>query len=322
MEEEKLKIGVVGLGLMGSSIAAAMVLLGHRVFGVSPVPSAIDQTADVRIRRQVTQSVERGLVKETVEDILKRLHLSDRYSSLSGCDLIIENVIENLETKHEVLQSIEAAVGPEAIITSNTSAIPINTLQQSLERKHRFLGMHWSEPAFTSRFMEIICGDETDPVLGEQLQQLAESWGKEPTLVRKDIRGFVTNRLMYAMYREAFYLVENGYASMEDLDRACRNDAGVWLAFCGPFRYMDLTGLQAYYHVMKDLFPELDNRTTVPEFVERVAREGGNGISNGRGFYRYTPEEAKAWEEAYEAFSFDMERLKEDHPPKELKKGT
>jgi 3-hydroxybutyryl-CoA dehydrogenase len=322
MEEEKLKIGVVGLGLMGSSIAAAMVLLGHRVFGVSPVPSAIDQTADVRIRRQVTQSVERGLVKETVEDILKRLHLSDRYSSLSGCDLIIENVIENLETKHEVLQSIEAAVGPEAIITSNTSAIPINTLQQSLERKHRFLGMHWSEPAFTSRFMEIICGDETDPVLGEQLQQLAESWGKEPTLVRKDIRGFVTNRLMYAMYREAFYLVENGYASMEDLDRACRNDAGVWLAFCGPFRYMDLTGLQAYYHVMKDLFPELDNRTTVPEFVERIAREGGNGISNGRGFYRYTPEEAKAWEEAFEAFSFDMERLKEEHPPKELKKGT
>ncbi len=322
MEEEKLKIGVVGLGLMGSSIAAAMVLLGHRVYGVSPVPSAIDQTAAERIRRQVTQTVERGLVRETVEDVLEKLHLSDRYSSLAECDLIIENVVENLEIKRQVLQSIEAAVGPEAIITTNTSAIPINILQQSLERRHRFLGMHWSEPAFTSRFMEIICGDETDPALGEQLQQLAESWGKEPTLVRKDIRGFVTNRLMYAMYREAFYLVENGYASMEDLDRACRNDAGVWLAFCGPFRYMDLTGLQAYYHVMKDLLPELDNRTTVPEFVERIAREGGNGISNGRGFYQYTPEEARAWEEAFEAFSFEMERLKEEHPPKELKKGT
>jgi len=121
---------------------------------------------------------------------------------------------------------------------------------------------------------------------------VATGWGKEPILVRKDIRGFITNRLMYAMYREAFHLVENGYATTEDVNRACRNDGGHWMTFCGLFRYMDIAGLQAYYAVMKDLFPTLSNQTDVPKLIEGIARQGGNGITNGKGFYDYTPAEA------------------------------
>lgn len=319
MEETKMKIGIVGLGLMGSSIAAAMILLGHPVYGVSPVPSAMDDTAPERIRRQVSQAIARGLVVDSSEEILQRLHISNSYESLGDCDLVIESVIENLEVKLQVLQSIENVVRANTIIGSNTSAIPINTLQKSLKVRNRFFGMHWSEPAFTSKFLEIICGDESDVGLGEYLQQIGIGWQKEPTLVRKDIRGFITNRVMYALFREAFNLVENGYATMEDIDRACRNDGGVWMAFCGPFRYMDLTGLQAYHHVMKDLFPTLDNRTTVPDFVETLAKEGANGISNGKGFYNYSPEESQAWQEAFELFSFEMSRLKDKHPPQSLR---
>ena len=315
----KLHIGVVGLGLMGTSIASAMILLGHQVTGLSPVDSETDRSAPERISRTVQQALDRGLVSGDKAQFIDLIDFTCEYQTLGSCDLIIESVVEDLKVKQFVLMKIEEVVGIDAIITTNTSAIPINILQQYLKIKSRFFGMHWGEPAFTSKFLEIICGDESDLILGTKLQQVAMAWGKEPTLVRKDIRGFITNRLMYAMYREAFYLVENGFASMKDIDRACRNDGGVWMAFCGPFRYMDLTGLQAYYQVMKDLFPTLDNRTTVPDFVEKIASEGSNGISTGQGFYSYTPEEAQAWEVAFETFSYEIGRLKNDHPPKVLK---
>ena len=119
---------------------------------------------------------------------------------------------------------------------------------------------------------------------------------------------------MYAMYREAFSLVENGYTSIEDIDRACRNDAGHWMTFCGLFRYMDLTGLQAYYHVMKDLFPTLSNQTATPKLIEDIAKDGGNGITNGNGFYRYTKEEAAEWEKAFDEFSYDINTLARKYP--------
>src|SRR5690606_4515922 len=134
------------------------------------------------------------------------------------------------------------------------------------------LGIHWAEPAHITRFMEIICGKNTDIQYAEKIYTLAEGWGKEPSLIKKDIRGFITNRIMYAMMREAFYLVENGYASIEDVDRSVRNDMGCWLTLAGPFRFMDLTGIPAYLTVMQDLFPELDNSATAPKLIENLVK--------------------------------------------------
>jgi 3-hydroxybutyryl-CoA dehydrogenase len=98
------------------------------------------------------------------------------------------------------------------------------------------------------------------------------------------------------------------------VDRACKNDAGHWMTFCGMFRYMDITGLQAYYHVIKDLFPTLSNQTKTPQLIETIANEGGNGISNGNGFYKYTKEEAAEWEKAFEKFSYDINSLAIKYP--------
>src|SRR5690606_22908261 len=145
------------------------------------------------------------------------------------CKLVIECTLEDIEIKKLVYKKIENEVSEDTIITSNTSAIPISILQKQTRIPSRFLGLHWAEPSHTTRFLEIICGDDSDQSLAEWLYELSHFWGKEPTLVRKDIRGFITNRLMYAMYREAFHLVENGFASVEDVDRACRNNAGYWM---------------------------------------------------------------------------------------------
>ena len=142
----------------------------------------------------------------------------------------------------------------------------------------------------------------------------------EPTLVRKDIRGFITNRLMYAMYREAFYLVENGYATVEDVDRACRNNAGYWMTLVGVFRWMDLTGVAAYHTVMKDLFPVLSNSTEMPSLIDRIVKDGGRGVANGKGFYTYTEEEARQWERTFQEFSYEIKRLAEKYPADVVKK--
>jgi 3-hydroxybutyryl-CoA dehydrogenase len=116
------------------------------------------------------------------------------------------------------------------------------------------------------------------------------------------------------MYREAFFLVENGYATIEDVDRCCRNDGGYWMPFCGLFRYMDLTGLHSYYQVMIDLFPTLNNQQNVPELIKKIAEEGGTGVANGNGFYKYSKEEAEEWTKAFEEFSFDINKLSKKYP--------
>jgi 3-hydroxybutyryl-CoA dehydrogenase len=125
---------------------------------------------------------------------------------------------------------------------------------------------------------------------------------------------------MYAMYREAFYLVENEYATIEDIDRACRTVPGYWMTFCGLFRWMDLTGVPAYHAVMKDLFPTLCNSTEVPKLIDDIVKAGGKGVSNAKGFHDYTPEEAILWAETYKAFSYDIRKLASKYPADVVKK--
>lgn len=306
-------IGIVGLGLMGCNIVAALLIKKNYVVGLAPVASDME-LANTKIRYYLEEAYSNNFSEFTPDECLQRLNLVENYAALSDCELVLECVIENIEIKSKVYQQIEQYIADTAILATNTSALPITILQNFVKHPNRFMGMHWAEPAFTTKFLEIVCGPETDIALAESLYQKAHHWGKEPTLVRKDIRGFITNRIMYAMYREAFYLVENGYASLEDVDRSCRNDAGHWMTFCGLFRYMDITGLQAYYKVMGDLFPSLNNQTEVPKSIKKIAENGGNGITNGKGFYQYTKEEAEEWEQAYQEFAFDISRLSAKYP--------
>lgn len=313
------EIGVVGLGFMGCSIISAMLIAGHKVVGLAPLPADL-KNGFHKISHYLEEAFTNGFSNFSAEENIKRLLITESYSDLSNCQLVIECVIENLEVKKEVFSKIEKNISENAILATNTSAIPITVLKDFVQMPNRFLGMHWAEPAFTTNFLEIVCSDSTDINIAEYLYDQASKWGKEPTLVRKDIRGFIANRIMYAMYREAIYLVENGYATVEDVDRSCKNDGGHWMPFCGLFRYMDLTGLQAYYHVMKDLFPTLNNQTKVPKLIEEIAEKGGNGITNGKGFYNYTELESKEWEKAFEEFSFDISRLTAKYPSNLVKK--
>lgn len=309
----EITVGVVGLGLMGCSIATCLLMAGHKVIAVAPLPVDME-TAEKRIRHHLQKSLEEGLVTAKPDFYCKQLTITEEYNHLAVCDIVMECTIENISIKKTVYQKIEAVIAPAAILTSNTSAIPISILQQEVKYPERFLGLHWAEPSHTTRFLEVICGEKSDISKAEYLYQISHQWGKEPTLVRKEIRGFITNRLMYAMYREAFFLVENGYATVEDVDRACRNNPGYWMTLVGVFRWMDLTGVPAYHTVMKDLLPTLSNQTTIPTLIDDVVKDGGKGVLNAKGFYKYTEEEAKMWEETFQEFSYEIRNLALKYP--------
>lgn len=298
---------------MGSSIATCLLAAGHRV--TSLVKSVEEEgPARERISDFLSQLHEEGLLKESPDVALARLAITDDVSLLGDSEVVIESITEDVAEKKKVFARLESVLRPDAIIGSNTSAIPVSVLQEGLKHPERLLGIHWGEPAHITRFMEVICGHQSDIRYAEKIIALAGTWKKEPSLLRKDIRGFITNRLMYALMREAFFLVENGYATIDDVDRSMRNDLGYWMTFAGPFRFMDLTGIPAYLTVMKDLFPELANTDQVPSLIENLVAEGAKGVSNAHGFYSYTKESARRWEELFVEFTYEIRKLAEKYP--------
>ena len=307
-KKTRVPAGVIGLGLMGTSIIACLLAAGHRVIAVTRNP-AKHKGARRGVLDLLQQMKAEGFLKTSPPALLKRLSITEDFSELRDCGVVIESIIEEIGAKKDCFRRIEVSVSPDTVIGTNTSAIPVTLLQEGMAHPERMLGIHWAEPAHITRFLEVIAGDRTGPVYAERVLALARAWGKEPTFVRRDIRGFITNRLMYAMLREAFSLVENGYATLEDVDRSVRNDMGWWMTLAGPFRYMDLTGIPAYEAVMRDLLPDLCNGKSVPRLMSKIVESGARGVANCKGFYSYTPSQARRWEKTFLEFTFDVRRL-------------
>ncbi len=301
------------MGLMGTSIAACLLAAGHRLSCIEVDPAKL-RTARRRLLLVLTEAKRRGTLKTAPYSLMERVRFSNDFTTLREAEIVIESTIESPEVKRKVIRQIEAVLSTKALIGTNTSAIPVTELQNGAMHPERILGLHWAEPANITRFMEIICGQRTSLANLRRAELLAKGWGKEPSVLRKDIRGFITNRIMYAMLREAFHLVDAGYATVADVDRSLRNDLGYWITFAGPFRFMDLTGIPAYAAVMKKLLPDLNCAIEIPRLMKRVHRAGGLGVANGKGFYSYTPAQAKRWEKLFIDFTYRIRELAEKYP--------
>ena len=312
-ELKTIEVAVVGLGLMGSSIVVSLLLAGHPVKAIAPIPEDMEVAAS-RIRDQLNHCRKSGLLNGSIEHYESKLAITPDYRQLKNCDLIFECVIEDIAIKASVYNKIAKEVRADAIIATNTSAIAINILQQLVPNAERFIGIHWAEPAYATRFMEITCGAETRLAYAERIFDIAHYWGKEPTLLRKDIRGFITNRLMYAVYREIFHLVDQGHASIEDVDKAFRYDAGSWMTFMGVLRRMDFIGLADSTEILRNIFPTLCNADKVPPLMQEMVDKNARGIQNLVGLYEYTPKEAKEWEDAFATFNKDIYQLASFYP--------
>ncbi len=309
-------VGVAGLGLLGRGITAC--LLGHG-FHVIAFTRRDATHADAKkyISRAIDDLIEHaGFDSELAQQWPSRFEPVTSLDAMGPCQFVIESVIEDLETKYWVYDQLEALVAADVPIASNTSALPISHLQRGRKHPERFLGMHWAEPAHVTRFLELIRGEQTADAPFQLAADLGRAIGKEPSLVQKDVPAFIVNRIGYAMYREALNVLEMGVADVETIDRSCRNALGQWATMCGPFRWMDLTGGPALYStVMEGVLPSLNNSTELSPTMQKLREDDARGIANGHGFYDYTPEQARQWEELLRQHTWTVRELMNNYFP-------
>ena len=277
---------VVGLGTMGPGIAATLARAGLKVsaFDADPAkrakaPQGFAAAATVLTALAVP---DRGAHDITVHDSLR--------ACVAGADLVIETVPEDLDLKIQVFREIEAHVGEEVILASDTSGIPITHIQAGTRMPGRVVGMHWSNPPHIIPMIEVISGEHTLPAVAGALIEVIRRCGHLPITIRRDVPGFVENRVLYAVMRECLDLVEQGVIDPQDLDACVSWGIGYKLAVVGPMALLDMAGLDIYAAVSSYLNKELCNRTDTAGYIAERTAQGRLGIKTGGGIYDYTPE--------------------------------
>jgi 3-hydroxybutyryl-CoA dehydrogenase len=232
---------------------------------------------------------------------------------LKEIELAVAVTSENVGQKREIINIMEKVLAKDALIGINSESIPLSHIQQNSSVPERIIGLNWVEPANTTVFLEVISNNRNGEEEIESLLKLAkENWRKDPYVLKND-KG-IRSKLLGALVREAFYLIENEYVKVEDIDRACRNDAGYYLPFAGNCRYMDLMGTSVYGTVMADLNPELSKATHIPSFFLEIVDKGGKGMENGKGFYAYSKSEEEKINRLFQRFSHQIREIMSNYP--------
>lgn len=283
---------VVGGGNMGADIAA--VLVAH--CGVVVIEPNRERWPTLRTRvaeatRQLGTPVD-GMSLVVVPQ--------GSMVTWQDVDLVIECVPEGLEVKRAVFAELERLAPRETILASNSSSLRISDIASGLATRERILGLHFFLPAHLVPGVEVIRGEGTDPAVWRRAGEMVRGWGKVPVMVRKDLPGFLANRIQHALMREAFALVDAGIASPEDIDNAVRFCFGFRYAAAGPILQKDLSGLEVHHAAATAVYPDLAANAAASPTLQRLVAEGKLGAKTGEGFYRWTAEEANAVRERYE----------------------
>lgn len=277
------KVGVLGGGRMGAGIAHAFLISGSHVTVVErDAPSA--QAARERVESDLAKSLERGKVDGNLDVWTENFAVTTSYSDFSGCELVVEAVPEIWDLKVEALTAVEAELGSDAWLASNTSSLSIDGLAEKLQRPERFLGLHFFNPVPASKLVEVVQSQYT----GEELRALAPQWveglGKTPVVVN-DAPGFASSRLGVAIALEAIRMVEEGVASPQDIDNA------MVLGYkfpIGPLALTDVVGLDVRLGIAEYLESQLGERFAPPQLMREMVERGELGRKSGKGFYDYS----------------------------------
>ncbi len=280
------RIAILGGGLMGHGIAQVFAVAGHAVRITDPVGEVRNRIRariggnldDLKIDRAALANV---AVADTLQDCV------------DGADLIIEAAPENLELKQQIFEDVEQAARADAILASNTSVIPIGRIAQRIRKKSRVLGTHWWNPPYLVPLVEVIRTNETSDAAISWTMELLGRVGKAPVEVKKDVPGFVGNRLQHALWREAIALVAQGVCDAKTVDDVVKSSFGARLAVLGPLENADLIGTELTRAIHSYVFPALDRTTEPSPYLDRLIAEGRLGFKSGAGF-RDWPAEAQA----------------------------
>lgn len=280
------KIGVVGAGTMGNGIAQILSQIGCDVV-MRDIEMRFVENGMKNIDKFLSRSVEKGkMASEEKDAIIGRIKGTTDMADLKDVDFVIEAVIEDLELKKKVFKELDEFVRPEVILATNTSSMSITEIAASTSRPDKVCGMHFFNPVPLMRLVEIIRGYSTSDETITITRQLAEKMGKVTVEVKKDSPGFIVNRIMIPHMLEAIRIVEEGVATIEDVDAAVKNGLNYPM---GPFELMDLTGIDIAYFVTEYFYKELnkESKWSAPNLLKTMIRAGKFGRKTGGGWYSY-----------------------------------
>jgi 3-hydroxybutyryl-CoA dehydrogenase len=283
----KARIAVVGAGLMGHGIAQIFALAGHDVIITDAFAQSLT-TVKARIAANL-----RDLGDD--ENALSRVTpCADLGEAVRDADYVVEAVLEDLPLKQKLFADIERHVRADAILASNTSVIPITSIMQGLRERERAIGTHWWNPPFLVPLVEVIETQWTSPATIAWTMQLHEAAGKKPAHVKKDVPGFIGNRLQHALWREAISLVEHGICDAATVDAVVKASFGRRLAVLGPLENADLVGTDLALAIHNTVLPAIDSRPAPSPYLQGLVADGKLGFKSGEGFRKWSAEEQAA----------------------------
>jgi 3-hydroxybutyryl-CoA dehydrogenase len=277
-------VGVLGCGLMGAGIAQISAAAGIKTV-VLEVDDGVLQKGLRRIEKFLSDGVTRGkLSAEARETTLAHLTGTTSYADLKDCDLVVEAIVENVEVKKQAYAQVEAHVGPDCLIASNTSSLCITELAAATKRPDKVGGLHFFNPVPLMKLVEVIRALTTSQQTYEELFAFAQAVGKEP-ITAPDKGGFIVNRLLVPYLLDAIRCLEEGLGTAEDIDKGMKLGCGYPM---GPFQLLDFVGLDTTYFIANILFEEFrETRFAPPPLLKRMVLAGHLGKKSGRGFYEY-----------------------------------
>jgi len=283
---------VIGGGTMGADIAAIFAGNGWDVEIVEP-----NETMRASLESRVKASAAEIDAAKPLGEIRVRAAIGD--IDWSSAALVIEAVWEDLDAKRKVFAELEQAAPRGLPLTSNSSGFPTTEIAEGMATASRMFGLHFFMPAHIVPCVELILGERSDPVLAEKVGGIMRDLGKKPVLVRKDIPGFLGNRIQAAMIREALALVDAGYASVEDIDTVVRYSFGFRLVAAGPLLQKDISGLTSVNASAKVMYPSLSNASEPSQLLQRIVGEGKSGIRTKEGFYKWDDDSIAVTKQRY-----------------------
>ncbi|WP_100400071.1 3-hydroxyacyl-CoA dehydrogenase family protein [Bacillus sp. FJAT-44742] len=281
------EIGVIGSGAMGSQIAMVAALSGFDVKLQDINEESLGQ-AEKELRFRLNKRAEKGKVSEQeVEEAFSRLtFLSSLEDAVKNSDFVIEAIIENVEVKKELFEKLDKLAPPHAILSTNSSTIVSSKVAHHTNRPEKVCNFHFFNPALVMEMVEVVQGPHTSEETAQTAFELAKKLNKTPILLKKEISGFVANRILGKVMNEAIYLYENEIATAEEIDLACTKALNHPI---GPFALIDLTGLDVHYSVREQRYKESGNEEDKPSqiIIDKV-NKGELGRKTGKGFYSYS----------------------------------
>jgi 3-hydroxybutyryl-CoA dehydrogenase len=279
------RVGVVGGGLMGSGIAQVAAQAGLDTV-VRELTEPLTARANERIRRSLDRAIEKGKLTADARDAtLSHLSFTTRLADLAGCDLVIEAVVEDLETKNTLWRELNAICTPDTIFASNTSSLTVAAMAAASGRPDRIIGVHFFNPVPLMRLVEVVRTITTSTETFERTMTFVRQLGKHP-IVARDSSGFVVNRLLIPYMLDAIRALEHGVGSVTDIDAGMQLGAGHPM---GPFTLLDFVGLDTVARVAEVMFDEYrEQRFAPPPLLRRLVLAGHLGKKSGRGFYDHS----------------------------------